>query len=148
MAPREIRKDSNQNDKPESLSLAALAVSKARKIEMQKRSRIPKYIANDSNQVYHCPFSLYADCGFVVTRHGMLSGLAALHLNKDHQVKENDLKIAPPGQFKFIKKQVNLREFFKIKFNEVGSTLEQVCKVLKTRKELCDVSVSLDNLSL
>ena len=106
MAPREIRKVDNQNNKPACLSLA-MAASKAvaqKKIEIQKRSRIPKYIVKESNTVYCCPFSLYADCDFVVTRHGLLSGMAVDHIAKVHQVTVNDLKIAPLGQYKFIKK--------------------------------------------
>ena len=150
MAPREIRRDDNQNNKPAGLNLA-LAASKAvaqRKIEIQKRSRIPQYIARESNKVYQCCFALYADCDFVVTRHGLLSGMAATHLNKVHQVTASDMKVAPLGQYKFIKKQVVTKDFFKIKFKEIGSTLEQVCNVLKTRKAIGDVSLSLDNMSL
>ena len=150
MAPREIRKVDNQNNKPACLSLA-MAASKAvaqKKIEIQKRSRIPKYIVKESNSVYCCPFSLYADCDFVVTRHGLLSGMAVDHIAKVHQVTVNDLKIAPLGQYKFIKKNVGAKDFFKIKFKEIGSTLEQVCNVLKTRKAIGDVSLSMDKMSL
>ena len=150
MAPREIRKDDNQNNKPACLSLS-MAASKAvaqKKIEIQKRSRIPKYLLKESNTLYCCPFSLYADCDFVVTRHGLLSGMAASHLAKTHQVTEFDLKVAPLGQYKFIKKQVGTKDFFKIKFKEIGSTLEQVCNVLKTRKAIGDVSLSMDKMSL
>ena len=150
MAPREIRKVDNQNNKPPCLSLA-MAASKAvaqKKIEIQKRSRIPKYIVKESNSVYCCPFSLYADCDFVVTRHGLLSGMAVDHIAKVHQVTVNDLKIAPLGQYKFIKKNVGAKDFFKIKFKEIGSTLEQVCNVLKTRKAIGDVSLSMDKMSL
>ena len=153
MAPREIRKVDNLNNKPACLSLA-MAASKAvahKKIEIQKRSRIPKYIVKESNSVYCCPFSLYADCDFQVTRHGLISGncgMASSHLAKVHQVTVNDLKIAPLGHYKFIKKNVDARAFFKIKFKEIGSTLEQVCNVLKTRKAIGDVSLSMDKMSL
>lgn len=74
--------------------------------------------------------------------------MAATHLNKVHQVTASDMKVAPLGQYKFIKKQVVTKDFFKIKFKEIGSTLEQVCNVLKTRKAIGDVSLSLDNMSL
>ena len=149
MAPKEIRKDDNQNNKPANLS-HAMANSKfvaQRKVEIQKRSKIPKLIANESSKVYYCPITDYGVCDFVVTRHGLLSGMAALHLSQVHQVKAGNMMVSPPGKYMFIKKQVDTKTFFKIKFDEIGSTLEHVSKAL-TRKRIGDVSLSLDKMTL
>ena len=149
MAPKEISKDDNQNNKPANLS-HAMANSKfvaQRKVEIQKRSKIPKLIANESSKVYSCPLTDYNGCDFVVTSHGLLSGMAALHLTQMHQVTVADLKSSPLGTYKFTKKYVDTKAYLKIKFDEIGSTLEHVSKVL-TRKRISDVSLSLDKMTL
>ena len=156
MAPRDLKKDDNQNQKSPNLSIALTSskIVAQRKVKQnQIRSRIPRTTANI---VYCCPQKSVedpnTDCDYVVTRDGFLSGKAVKHFVDVHQLTSTDIANCPEGTFKFKRRIVKSKNFYMVKFKEIGKTLEEVCTklkdLMKTKEDINDVSLSMDNMSL